>query len=168
MAGQNNLFILGAIYDLSISYYYERLEMTTNSIKAGPTFDMDGVELSEDDFILDLGTKDGTKFEEHPGTTIGIDINNSQFSGDSETEFILGDGRQLPFDSNVFDYVHCSAVLEHVDGSDALIAEAARVLKPSGAARFGFPNRISLLQPHNGIPRYDSLLPKACGRIVAP
>ena len=127
-----------------------------------------GIKISADDIVLDLGTKDGSVLEDCPGTVIGIDINSSQFPSETKTELLLGDGRQLPFDANVFDYVYCSVVLEHVDGSKPLIAEAARVLKPSGTAFFGFPNRISLLQPHNGIPRYYSLFPKPIGQLVAP
>lgn len=134
---------------------------------ADSTFDIKGTTISDRDLVLDLGTKDGSNLSGCPGTVVGIDIDSSQFPEDTETEFLLGDGRQLPFDTNVFDYVYCSVVLEHVDGSGPLIAEAARVLKPSGIAYFSFPNRISLLQPHSSFPRYYSLLPKPIGRLLS-
>ncbi|MFC6873534.1 class I SAM-dependent methyltransferase [Halobellus marinus] len=131
------------------------------------SFDIKGTTISADDLVLDLGTKDGTTLSGCPGTVVGIDIDDSQFPETTDTELILGDGRTLPFDTDVFDYVHCSVVLEHVDGSGSLISEAARVLKSSGVAFFGFPNRISLLQPHM-LPRYYSILPKPLGRLLAP
>ena len=124
--------------------------------------------ISEENTVLDIGTKDGKKLTGCTGTVIGIDIDSSRFAEDTETKLVLGDGRQLPFRTNVFDYVYCSAVIEHVDSTRTLIHEAARVLKRSGVAYFDFPNRISLLQPHNGIPRYYSLLPKSVGRKMAP
>jgi ubiquinone/menaquinone biosynthesis C-methylase UbiE len=128
------------------------------------TYRIAGQEIKSDDVILDLGTKDGSELEDCPGTVIGIDIDDSQYPTDTDTELILGDGRRLPFDPNTFDYVYCSVVLEHVNGSKLLISEAARVLRPNGMAYFGFPNRISLLQPHSEVPRYYSLLPKFIGR----
>jgi len=120
------------------------------------------------DLILDLGTKDGEKLKNCSATVVGIDVDDSKYPNQSSTNFTLGDGRKLPFKSNAFDYVYCGAVLEHVDGSGAVITEAARVLKSAGVAYFGFPNRISLFQPHSGIPRYYSLLPNSVGQLLAP
>lgn len=126
------------------------------------------IPASEDALILDIGTKDGGKLEDVSGTVVAIDISGMKFPENSKIRFALADGRQLPFKTNTFDYVHCSVVLEHVNGSGELIAEAARVLKPSGIADFDFPNRISLLRPHSEVPRYYSILPKSVGKFLAP
>lgn len=124
---------------------------------------------SSDDLILDLGTKRGDKLEALPGQVVGIDIVADKFRQDTcPVEFMLADGHRLPFAAASFDYVYCGSVLEHVSDGSQVIAEAARVLKPSGIAYFGFPNRYSLLQPHSEVPRYYSILPKPVGHKAAP
>ena len=45
---------------------------------------------------------------------------------------ILATAENLPFRSNVFDYVICSEVLEHVRDKHRTLSEAYRVLKPKG------------------------------------
>jgi 2-polyprenyl-3-methyl-5-hydroxy-6-metoxy-1,4-benzoquinol methylase len=49
----------------------------------------------------------------------------------------------LPFADNTFDLVTCLGVLEHIPDAPRLVAEACRVLKPSGQALFVVPNRSS-------------------------
>ena len=49
----------------------------------------------------------------------------------SDAQFVSFDGRHLPFEDASFDLVYCKQVLEHVDHPRELVAEAARVLKPS-------------------------------------
>ena len=96
--------------------------------------------------ILDLGCGPGTisvglaKAVE-PGELHGIDIEASQIElaraaasagrHDNAT-FHVGDVKALPFEDNSFDVVHCHTVLTHVPETLATLAEARRVLKPSG------------------------------------
>jgi ubiquinone/menaquinone biosynthesis C-methylase UbiE len=145
--------------------------MNSNTRNSSP-FIIRGDAISTDDMVLDLGTYktdniDGHQLDDLPSTVIGVDISSSEFPSDIESDLVLGDGRQLPFNADVFDYIYCDAVLEHVNGVGDLIKEAARVTKPTGTVFFGFPNRLSLLQPHTEVPRYYSLLPKRIGNLLS-
>ena len=51
----------------------------------------------------------------------------------------VADARSIPFNSNTFDYVVCTEVLEHIEGNDPM-KECYRVLKPGGVALFSIPN----------------------------
>jgi SAM-dependent methyltransferase len=51
------------------------------------------------------------------------------------------DGSHLPFGAGRFDLVVCSEVLEHVPDPGQAVAEAARVLKPSGHLVVSVPRR---------------------------
>jgi 2-polyprenyl-6-hydroxyphenyl methylase/3-demethylubiquinone-9 3-methyltransferase len=58
-----------------------------------------------------------------------------------EIEYSVAAGEKLPFSDDSFDLVYCCDVLEHVDELDAVIAEAARVLKPNGIYFYDTINR---------------------------
>jgi ubiquinone/menaquinone biosynthesis C-methylase UbiE len=56
--------------------------------------------------------------------------------------FCLGDVTKIPYESNTFDYLTCTEILEHLPeemGEDA-VRECYRVLKPGGVALFTVPN----------------------------
>lgn len=125
---------------------YKRVERLSNS----------------DDLILDVGAKGGSNITETDANVIAIDLEFSRSTKDDKTEYLYGDGRQLPFDDNTFDYVVLNQVIEHVDGRHQLFPEVKRVLKGSGTALFSFPNRITLNKPH-GLPRWLSVVPKPVG-----
>ena len=59
----------------------------------------------------------------------------------SDVTFVGGAGERLPFTDASFDAVVCMEVLEHVDDAAAVVAEAARVLRPGGIFAFAGPNR---------------------------
>jgi len=59
----------------------------------------------------------------------------------SDVRFIGGVGERLPFVDGSFDAVVCMEVLEHVDDPGAVVAEAARVLRPGGVFVYSGPNR---------------------------
>lgn len=54
--------------------------------------------------------------------------------------FVLGDGRKLPFEDNMFNSVYCMLVFQHLpmEGVKAYLSEAYRVLKKGGVFRFQF------------------------------
>ena len=81
-------------------------------------------------------------------------------------KFVFGNGLELPFEDLSFDFVHSSAVIEHVGGfanQRRLVRECARV------ARKGFfittPNRWFPIEFHTLIP-FVHWLPKAQGRRI--
>jgi len=52
----------------------------------------------------------------------------------------VGDGCNLPLKSNLFDFIICQDVLEHVDDQEKLILGICQVLKPNGIAIIMTPN----------------------------
>ncbi|HEX7480691.1 MAG TPA: bifunctional 2-polyprenyl-6-hydroxyphenol methylase/3-demethylubiquinol 3-O-methyltransferase UbiG [Polyangiales bacterium] len=56
-------------------------------------------------------------------------------------QYDLGDARALPYPSGSFDVVCAMDFLEHVENPDRVVAEIARVLKPSGLFFFHTFNR---------------------------
>lgn len=52
---------------------------------------------------------------------------------------VVADGKQLPFKNNSFDLIFIEMVLEHVDESEKVIAEAYRVLKKGGKMYVSIP-----------------------------
>ncbi len=76
-----------------------------------------------------------------PGELHGIDLEESQIEiaraaakagGHDNASFQAGDAASLPFEDEWFDAAHCNAVLMHVPGAEAVLAEVNRVLKPGG------------------------------------
>jgi ubiquinone/menaquinone biosynthesis C-methylase UbiE len=62
----------------------------------------------------------------------GIDIENEGHDHKNENIDVYFDGKNIPFDSETFDSVLTSEVLEHVPNVDECLKEIRRVLKPSG------------------------------------
>ncbi len=96
--------------------------------------------------LLDLGCGPGTisvglAEAVTPGELHGIDMEESQIDmareaaragGHGNAFFQVGNATDLPFEDASFDVVHCHAVLMHAPGTQAVLAEARRVLKPGG------------------------------------
>lgn len=96
------------------------------------------------DKVLDIGTGQGdflktllenlNKYE----IAFGYDISKKSLEAakinlkDQNVNFILGDGKQLPFLDNEFDLITISNSLHHFDNIDNMISEAIRVLKVNG------------------------------------
>lgn len=86
--------------------------------------------------VLDLGCGDGRYrdlFVESGNRFIGLDI-----SIDHRPE-IQGVGYSLPFRDEVFDYIICDGVLEHVYDPFRVVGEVYRVLKKGGEGYFYVP-----------------------------
>ena len=56
-------------------------------------------------------------------------------------EYVAASAEELPFEGDSFDFVYCCDVLEHVSSVESAVAEAARVLKPTGAYLYDTINR---------------------------
>ena len=62
--------------------------------------------------------------------------------------FAAATGEQLPFRDSMFDLVVLDQVIEHVQDQNAVLAEALRVVKPSGAIYVACPNYLRFYEPH--------------------
>ena len=78
--------------------------------------DVFGFDMSHDDVL-----KAKTNFKDF-----------DESSSNKSCSFGVTDGRRLPFNSNSFDCVICSEVLEHIIDFESVIEEIERVLKPGG------------------------------------
>jgi SAM-dependent methyltransferase len=80
----------------------------------------------------------------------------------NEATFAAAVGEHLPFRDATFDLVIMDQVIEHVSDQKRVIAEAWRVLKPSGAIYIACPNYLRFHEPHYKI-WFFPLLPKTLG-----
>jgi ubiquinone/menaquinone biosynthesis C-methylase UbiE len=91
--------------------------------------------------VLDLGCGAGDSVDlfrslEPRVQWTGADIEQSPEVAErtrTDADFVTFDGRRLPFADASFDFVYCKQVLEHVRHPQPLLAEVARVLRPTGA-----------------------------------
>lgn len=93
--------------------------------------------------VLDIGCGEGrhaTYLKQEGISVIGTDVSIGLLSKVSpDIERVQGDGCHLPFESNIFDSVLCSEVLEHLVTPDECLDEIYRVLKNWGTACFTTP-----------------------------
>jgi len=111
---------------------------------------------TETDRILDVGTKTGKNLTNVAGGVVAIDVD---INPAADVEYVVADGRRVPFDDDTFDCVVSAQVLEHVAGKDTFINEVERVLRPGGRFLVAFPNRMFPLDPHS-LPPFFPWLPK--------
>lgn len=100
--------------------------------------------------VLDLGCGPGTlsiglAAAISPGELYGVDMEQSQVDlarsiakagGHDNATFEVGDVTELSYDDESFDVVHGHSILAHVSDTQAVLAEAKRVLKPGGLVAF--------------------------------
>ena len=101
--------------------------------------------------ILDLGCGEGygaNILSQSAAEVIGIDINSEAVNwanrkyARSNLRFVCGSASSVPIEGReVFDVVVCFEMLEHVLEQESLIAEAKRLLKPSGLLIISTPNK---------------------------
>jgi SAM-dependent methyltransferase len=79
---------------------------------------------------------------------VGVDVAEDaiaqareRYGADERLEFLRADAAALSLDDSSFDAVTCFETIEHVDDPAALVAEAARVLRPDGLFIVSSPNR---------------------------
>jgi SAM-dependent methyltransferase len=61
---------------------------------------------------------------------------------DQHAALAVADVRSLPFPSNAFDLIYSMGTIEHFEDYDLAVREFYRVLKPSGVAVVGVPNKL--------------------------
>jgi len=86
----------------------------------------------------------------HPVRKLQLGTSHNPLAGWLNTDVVpesadvayLDATRKFPFDDNVFDYVACEHMIEHIDHSGAItmLSESFRVLKPGGRIRLATPN----------------------------
>lgn len=79
----------------------------------------------------------------------------------NHVNFLIADGRKLPFTHSSFDIVICNQVIEHVSKRDhqKLIDESYRVLKTGGLFYVATPSKLWPIEPHTKLP-FLSYLPQ--------
>jgi len=84
---------------------------------------------------------------------MGVDIDFNSLKNYPQNFRVQADLKALPFRTSTFDLAMSEEVFEHIEHPDAVISEAARVLKAGGKIAFSTPNKlgyisfISLLTP---------------------
>ncbi len=121
--------------------------------------------LGPNDTVLDIGATSDRSYDhsnyfeawypfKHRITALGIDDGAAFLeAAHPGLKFVTGDGRRLPFVDRAFDYVHSSAVLEHVGNAAqqrAFIAEAFRVARKG--VFLTTPNRWFPVEFHTVLP----------------
>jgi ubiquinone/menaquinone biosynthesis C-methylase UbiE len=126
---------------LKIKNYYEK-DYSKISNKKKSDFariqnNLQGINISSDDLILDIGCGRGdvcSYMSQKGAKVIGLDISLNSLLYSSQLKetvgFVQGNAEELPFLSSCFDKVTFMGVLEHFIHPDKALDEAKRVLKP--------------------------------------
>lgn len=92
-----------------------------------------GASIAPDAWVLDAGAGDGRYRAEMAHTRyVGIDLTVGDPRADYSQLDVLGDLTQLPFQTDTFDAVLCTQVLEHVREPKTVLREMNRVMRPGG------------------------------------
>ncbi|MBI5571802.1 MAG: methyltransferase domain-containing protein [Desulfomonile tiedjei] len=123
--------------------------------------------------LLDLGCSAGLMtrlYSRQFQRTVGVDIDApavrhaaANFSTD-KLQFLVRDAMDTGLPAESFDVVTCTHIYEHVPDFKKLMAEIGRVLKKGGICYFAAQNRLSLIEPHYGLPLL-SVVPKPIAHI---
>jgi SAM-dependent methyltransferase len=117
--------------------------------------------------LLDIGCSGGivaSELSRRGATVVGTDIDTPGLAkaqaryGDS-IGVVCGDAERLPIATGTVDVVVLNHIYEHVVDGEALAAEVARVLAPTGIAYLGLGNRLGVMEPHYRLP-FLSWLPR--------
>jgi SAM-dependent methyltransferase len=107
--------------------------------------------------VLDVGCGVGHSYERlAPRETVGVDVDAYSLAG-QDRDTVVADMRALPFEDQSFESVIASHSVEHVPDPERAVAEAARVLMPTGVAVFVTPNRLTFGRPDEIIDPYHYL-----------
>jgi SAM-dependent methyltransferase len=110
-----------------------------------------GLSLPDGASLLDLACGPGRFLQDTASTALasfGLDSSRDmlRIAGDRlgpGARLTAGDGAALPFQSDCFDAVNCSGLIEYLPYPEPLVREILRVLKPGGYALVSSTNRLS-------------------------
>lgn len=106
-----------------------------------------GIDLSALN-VLELGAGRGgysSVLNQKSAKFVATDFEKDPWYDKSQIPFERVDVLQtFPFDSNNFDLIYCSSLIEHVSNPQNLLKESHRVLKPGGTLYLSFPPFYSL------------------------
>lgn len=100
--------------------------------------------------VLDLGSGEGygaALLARTAESVVGVDISQEAVAhacvtyGESNVRFVCADARRLTFAAGSFDLVVSFELIEHMAECEALLDEAARVLRPNGLLVISSPNK---------------------------
>lgn len=97
--------------------------------------------------VLDLGCGKGrfaARLREAGAEVVGLDVSVAMLAAATGLDRVQGSAARLPFAAGIFDAVVAVEVFEHLPGVDAAVAEARRVLGPSGVLAVVDKNACSL------------------------
>jgi 2-polyprenyl-3-methyl-5-hydroxy-6-metoxy-1,4-benzoquinol methylase len=106
-----------------------------------------GQDLSGRDF-LDAGCGTGLFSQvavERGARVTSLDVGEgllAQVAKKCDSRRVVGSVMELPFDSETFDYVVCTEVIEHTTSPSTAVSELGRVLRPGGTLVLTTPNRV--------------------------
>ncbi|MBU1499651.1 class I SAM-dependent methyltransferase, partial [Patescibacteria group bacterium] len=87
--------------------------------------------------VLDIGCGDGALLSLIKNAALyGIDLDQASLdyaAAKVKAKFIQGSAEKLPFESNFFDVVLATEIIEHLSQPELMLAEIQRVLKPDGS-----------------------------------
>lgn len=121
---------------------------------------LQGFISKHDNTILDLGCGSGVyRFFFRDKNYYGLDIvdNKFQMKSEEKVQFIVADGRSVPFRNETFDFVLCNAVFEHIKEDYEAAREAHIVLKRGKYCCIIVPTNLTMI--------YDEL-PSLLSRIL--
>lgn len=109
--------------------------------------------------VLDVGFGSGgvaTAFNLAGAVVYGVDVepdlkpiaDKNLVANKASADLRIYNGTELPFEDNFFDYIVCSAVLEHVSFPVQVLKEMFRVLKSGGRMWLALPNRYAPKETH--------------------
>ena len=125
----------------SLEYFHWRNDQYFNYIELMP------VSGQDNKAVLDFGCGPGHDLVgfgvySRPKKLVGIDLSPSSLAEAASRLFLHGinaeliqlspDAAKLPFESAIFDHIHCSGVLHHTPDPAGILRELRRVLQPSG------------------------------------
>jgi len=77
----------------------------------------------------------------------------------ANARYLVMDSQRTAFADACFDAVACTHIYEHVPDANRLMREIHRLLRPGGVCFFSAGNRLTLIEPHYGLPLL-SVIPK--------
>ncbi len=104
--------------------------------------------------VLDIGAGVGHSYRLlDPRPTTGLDLSAEALAG-QDRPTVVADMRALPFADAGFASVVAVHSIEHVPDPERALAEAVRVLRPSGTAYYVTPNRLTFGRPDEIVDPY--------------